>query len=125
MRIAVPNAQYIAFTGTPLLRNEQTKDWFALTYLSTTSLSVLKMELRRFRCTTKRDVPRVEQVNEDLVGDAAQILEDEDLTEEQKKKLDREYSTLLQVVRREDRLQEIAKHIVQHYPYRLNDRRRE
>ena len=37
-----------------------------------------------------------------------------------KKKLDREYSTLLQVVRREDRLREIARHIVQHYPYRLD-----
>ena len=68
----------------------------------------------------KKSVPRVEQINEDLVGDAAEILENEDLTEEQKKKLDKEYSTLLQVVRREDRLQEIAKHIVQHYPYRLN-----
>jgi len=28
MRIAIPNAQYIAFTGTPLLRSELTKDWF-------------------------------------------------------------------------------------------------
>jgi type I restriction enzyme, R subunit len=28
MRIALPNAQYIAFTGTPLLRSELTKDWF-------------------------------------------------------------------------------------------------
>src|SRR5690606_2502752 len=28
MRIGLPNAQYIAFTGTPLLRNELTKDKF-------------------------------------------------------------------------------------------------
>lgn len=119
MRIALPNAQYIAFTGTPLLRNEQTKDWFG-PYISEYNFAQSIEDGATVPLYYKKSVPRVEQVNEDLVGDAAEILEDENLTEEQKKKLDREYSTLLQVVRREDRLQEIAKHIVQHYPYRLN-----
>jgi type I restriction enzyme R subunit len=119
MRIAIPNAQYIAFTGTPLLRNEQTKDWFG-PYISEYNFAQSIEDGATVPLYYKKSVPRVEQVNEDLVGDAAQILEDENLTDEQKKKLDREYSTLLQVVRREDRLQEIAKHIVQHYPYRLD-----
>jgi len=119
MRIAIPNAQYIAFTGTPLLGNEQTKDWFG-PYVSEYNFAQSIEDGATVPLYYKKSVPRVEQVNEDLVGDAADILEDENLTEEQKKKLDREYSTLLQVVRREDRLQEIAKHIVQHYPYRLD-----
>jgi len=119
MRIAIPNAQYIAFTGTPLLRNEQTKDWFG-SYVSEYNFAQSIEDGATVPLYYKKSVPRVEQVNEDLVGDAAEILEDEHLNEEQKKKLDREYSTLLQVVRREDRLQEIAKHIVQHYPYRLD-----
>jgi len=119
MRIAIPNAQYIAFTGTPLLRNEQTKDWFG-PYISEYNFAQSIEDGATVPLYYKKSVPRVEQVNEDLIGDAAQILEDENLTEEQQKKLDREYSTLLQVVRREDRLQEIAKHIVQHYPYRLD-----
>lgn len=55
-----------------------------------------------------------------MVGEAAAILEEENLDEEQKKKLDKEYSTLLQVARREDRLQKIAEHIVKLYPYRLD-----
>lgn len=119
MRIAIPNAQFIAFTGTPLLRNEQTKDWFG-PYVSEYNFAQSIEDGATVPLFYKKSVPRVEQVNEDLVGDAAEILEEENLTEEQKKKLDREYSTLLQVVRREDRLQEIAKHIVQHYPYRLD-----
>ena len=119
MRIALPNAQYIAFTGTPLLRSELTKDWFG-PYVSEYNFAQSIEDGATVPLYYKKSVPRVEQINEDLVKDAARILENENLTEEAKRQLDREYSTLLQVVRREDRLQEIAKHIVQHYPYRLN-----
>ncbi len=119
MRIAIPNAQYIAFTGTPLLRNELTEDWFGQ-YVSEYNFAQSIEDGATVPLYYKKSVPRVEQVNEDLVGDAAEILEEENLSEEQQEKLDREYSTLLQVVRREDRLQEIAQHIVQHYPYRLD-----
>ncbi len=119
MRIGLPNGQYIAFTGTPLLRSELTKDWFGA-YVSEYNFAQSIEDGATVPLYYKKSVPRVEQINEDLVGDAAAILEEENLTDEQKKKLDKEYSTLLQVVRREDRLQEIAKHIVQHYPYRLN-----
>ncbi len=119
MRIALPNAQYIAFTGTPLLRSELTKDWFG-PYVSEYNFAQSIEDGATVPLFYKKSVPRVEQVNEDLVGDAAQILENENLSEEDKKKLDREYTTLFQVVKREDRLQEIAKHIVRHYPYRLN-----
>lgn len=119
MRIAMPNAQYIAFTGTPLLRSALTKDWFG-SYVSEYNFAQSIEDGATVPIYYKKSVPRVEQINEELVGDAAQILEDENLTDEQKEKLDKEYSTLLQVVRREDRLQEIAGHIVQHYPYRLD-----
>lgn len=119
MRIAMPNAQYIAFTGTPLLRNAQTEDWFG-PYVSEYNFAQSIDDGATVPLFYKKSVPRVEQVNEDLIGDAAKILEDENLSEEQKKKLDNEYSTLFQVVKRTDRLQEIAKHIVQHYPYRLD-----
>lgn len=119
MRIAIPNAQYMAFTGTPLLRNEMTKDWFG-PYVSEYNFAQSIEDGATVPLYYKKSVPRVEQANENLVGDAAQILEDENLSEEQKRKLDNEYSTLMEVVKREDRLQEIAQHIVQHYPYRLD-----
>lgn len=119
MRIGLPHAQYIAFTGTPLLRNEMTKDWFG-PYVSEYNFAQSIEDGATVSLFYKKSVPRVEQVHEDLVGAAAEILEDEYLSEEQRRKLDREYSTLLQVVRREDRLKEIARHIVRHYPYRLD-----
>ena len=119
MRIAIPNAQYIAFTGTPLLRSELTKDWFGA-YVSEYNFAQSIEDGATVPLFYKKSVPRVEQINEDLVGEAAEILEHEKLTEEQARKLDREYSTLLQVVKRPDRLQEVANHIVRHYPYRLD-----
>ncbi len=119
MRIALPNAQFIAFTGTPLLKNELTKDKFG-EYVSEYNFAQSIEDGTTVPLYYKKSVPKVEQVNQDLVGDAAAILEDENLSEEQKMKLDKEYSTLLQIVRRDDRLNEIAKHIVQHFPYRLD-----
>lgn len=119
MRIALPNAQFIAFTGTPLLRSKLTENWFG-GYVSEYNFAQSIEDGATVPLYYKKSVPRVEQVNENLVGEAAEILENEDLTEEQKEKLDREYSTLFQVVKREDRLLEVAKHIVQHYPHRLD-----
>ncbi|TRX33726.1 type I restriction endonuclease subunit R [Flavobacterium sp. ZT3R18] len=119
MRIGLPNAQYIAFTGTPLLKSELTKDWFGK-YISEYNFAQSIEDEATVPLYYRKSVPKVEQVNPDLVGEAAAILEDENLTEEQRKKLDREYSTLLNVVRRDDRLEEIAKHIVKHFPSRLD-----
>jgi type I restriction enzyme R subunit len=119
MRIGLPHAQYIAFTGTPLLKSELTKDWFG-GYVSEYNFAQSIEDGATVPIYYKKSVPRVEQVNEDLVKEAAEILENENLTDEQKKKLDKEYSTLLQVVRRDDRLEEIAMHIVKHFPYRLD-----
>jgi type I restriction enzyme R subunit len=119
MRIGLPRAQYIAFTGTPLLRSELTKEWFG-PYVSEYNFAQSIEDGATVPLYYKKSVPRVEQVNPDLVGEAAAILENENLSDEQKKKLDKEYSTLLNVVRRDDRLEEIAKHIVKHFPYRLN-----
>lgn len=119
MRIAMPNAQYIAFTGTPLLRSELTKEWFG-SYVSEYNFAQSIEDGATVPLYYKKSVPKVEQANPDLVKDAAEILENENLSEEQTKKLDKEYSTLLQVVRRDDRLEEIAKHIVKHFPYRLD-----
>jgi type I restriction enzyme R subunit len=119
MRIAIPNAQFMAFTGTPLLSNVLTKDWFG-SYVSEYNFAQSIEDGATVPLFYKKSVPQVEQINEDLIGDAAEILEEENLTEEQQKRLDREYSTLLEVVRRKDRLQEIAQHIVQHFPYRLD-----
>lgn len=75
MRIGLPCAQYIAFTGTPLLRNELTKDKFG-SYVSEYNFAQSIEDGATIPLYYKKSVPRVEQVNPDLVGDAAAILEE-------------------------------------------------
>jgi type I restriction enzyme R subunit len=119
MRIGLPNAQYIAFTGTPLFRDELTMDWFGPGLSEYNFLQSIE-DGATVPLYYKKNVPTVVNQNPDLIESAVAILDDENLTEEQRKKLDKEYSTLLHVVRRDDRLEEIARHIVQHFPYRLD-----
>jgi type I restriction enzyme, R subunit len=119
MRIALPNAQYIAFTGTPLLRNEQTNDKFG-GYVSEYNFAQSIEDGATVPIYYKKSVPTVVNENPDLITQAVAILDDENLSDKQREKLDKEYSTILNIVRRDDRLEEIAKHIVQHFPYRLD-----
>ncbi len=119
IKIALPNAQFIAFTGTPILKSGLTEQWFG-SYISEYNFAQSIEDGATVPLYYRKSVPSVEQVNEELVGDAAEILDSHDLNEEQQQKLDREYSTLFEVVKRDDRLDEVAKHIVKHFPSRLD-----
>ena len=119
MRIALPNAQRIAFTGTPILTNSLTKEWFG-DYVSEYNFAQSIADGATVPLYYKKAVPRVQNVNEELMEQAAEIVDKHDIDDEAKKRLDREYSTLVEVVTREDRLDEIAQHIVNHFPQRLN-----
>lgn len=119
LRIGLPNAQYIAFTGTPLLRTGLTEKWFG-DYVSEYNFAQSIEDGATVPLYYQKNVPKVEQVNDELVPEAAEILANEDLSESQLRKLEKEYSTLFAVVKREDRLKEIARHIANHFPYRLD-----
>ncbi|CAA6805017.1 MAG: Type I restriction-modification system, restriction subunit R (EC [uncultured Sulfurovum sp.] len=119
IRIALPNAQYLAFTGTPIVKKGLTEAWFG-SYISEYNFAQSIEDGATVPLYYKKSVPRVEQINDELVGEAGDILDKHDLSEEQQQKLDREYTTLFEVVKRDDRLNEIAKHIVQHFPSRLD-----
>lgn len=119
IRIALPNAQYLAFTGTPIVKKGLTEAWFGA-YVSEYNFAQSIEDGATVPLYYKKSVPRVEQINDELVGEAGEILDSHDLSEEQQAKLDREYTTLFEVVKRDDRLNEIAKHIVQHFPSRLD-----
>ncbi|MBV5342518.1 DEAD/DEAH box helicase family protein, partial [bacterium] len=58
MRIGLPNAQYIAFTGTPLLRSELTKDWFG-SYVSEYNFAQSIEDGATVPLYYKKSVPRV------------------------------------------------------------------
>lgn len=119
MRIALPNAQYIAFTGTPLLQNELTRNWFG-PYISEYNFAQSIEDGATVPLFYNKRVPQVLVANDNLDEDFSEILADENLTPEQQEKLEKEYSQILHVIKREDRLREIAHDIVKHFPYRLD-----
>lgn len=121
MRIALPNAQYMAFTGTPIFKNKLTKNWFGDCISKYDFLQAIE-DGATVPLFYKRGVPRVKQVNEELTDEVDELFNSENLTEEQIRKLEDEYATILEVVKRDDRLEEVAKHIVNHFPYRLDVR---
>lgn len=118
MRAGLPKAQYLAFTGTPLLgRERKTNDWFG-DYVSEYNFSQSMDDGATVPLFYKKRVPEVLNQNEDLSDEFYEILEDENLDEAQQEKLERRFATELQVIKRDDRLETIARDLVYHFPRR-------
>jgi len=118
MRAGLPNAQYLAFTGTPLLgRERKTNEWFG-DYVSEYNFSQSMDDGATVPLFYKKRVPEVLNQNDDLSDEFYEILEDENLDEVQQEKLERRFATELQVIKRDDRLETIARDLVYHFPRR-------
>jgi type I restriction enzyme R subunit len=118
MRKGLPNAQYIAFTGTPLLgRERKTNAWFG-DYISEYNFAQSTDDGATVPLFYEKRVPEVLLQNEDLSDEFYQILEDENLDEKQKEKLEKEFSKEIEIIKRDDRLDKISRDIVYHFPRR-------
>lgn len=118
MRTGLKNAQYIAFTGTPLLGSKQlTENWFGKTISEYNFKQSIADESTVPLFYHKR-VPQVLLQNNDIDDDLAEIVVDEELTAEQQDKLEREFAQEMSVLKADDRLEIIAKDIVYHFPRR-------
>jgi type I restriction enzyme R subunit len=118
MRAGLPNAQYLAFTGTPLLgRERKTNAWFG-DYVSEYNFQQSMDDGATVPLFYTKRVPQVLIQNEDLSEEFYEILEDENLDEAQQEKLEKKFSTEMEVIKRDDRLETIAKDIVYHFPRR-------
>jgi type I restriction enzyme, R subunit len=123
MRKGLPNAQYFAFTGTPILGSGdhlykgKTYDWFG-GYISQYNFAQSIDDGATVPLFYQKRVPEVLIQNDNLSEEFYQILEDENLDEKEMEKLEKEYSTEIQVIKRDDRLDKIAADIVKHFPSR-------
>jgi type I restriction enzyme, R subunit len=118
MRAGLPNAQYLAFTGTPLLgRDRKTNEWFG-DYVSEYNFSQSMDDGATVPLFYKKRVPEVLNQNDDLSDEFYDILEDEDLDDAQQAKLETKFAKELEVIKRPDRLETIAKDVVYHFPRR-------
>lgn len=118
MRTGLPNAQYIAFTGTPLLGSKRlTHAWFG-GYVSEYNFAQSVKDNATVPLYYVKRVPEVVLENKFLNDDFAEILEDENLTEAEQKRLENHYSKELEVIKRDDVLDAVARYIVEHFPRR-------
>ncbi|AWK51619.1 deoxyribonuclease [Clostridium beijerinckii] len=118
LRIGLPNAQFIAFTGTPLLGSKKlTNSWFG-DYVSEYNFAQSIEDNATVPLYYTKRVPEVELKNDFLNSDFAEVLEEENLTETEQKRLENHYAKELEVLKRDDRLDTIANDIVYHFPRR-------
>ncbi|MGE0133465.1 MAG: type I restriction endonuclease subunit R [Blastocatellales bacterium] len=118
MRRGLPNANYLAFTGTPLLgRGRKTNEWFG-DYVSEYNFKQSMDDGATVPLFYEKRVPEVLIQNEDLSEEFYEILEDENLDDTQQAKLEKKFTQELEVIKRDDRLETIAKDIVYHFPRR-------
>ncbi|APZ41805.1 type I restriction endonuclease subunit R [Acidihalobacter ferrooxydans] len=118
MRRGLPNAQYLAFTGTPLLgRERKTNAWFG-DYVSEYNFQQSMDDGATVPLYYEKRVPEVLIQNESLSDEFYEILEDENLDEAQQTKLEKRFAQEVEVIKRDDRLETLAKDIVYHFPRR-------
>ncbi len=118
MRIAIPNANFIAFTGTPLLGAKRlTNQWFG-NYVSIYDFKQSVDDGATVPLYYSRRVPEVGLTNNFLDEDIVGVIEQNDLNEKESTLVEDSHSKILEVIKREDRLKKIAKDIAHHFPRR-------
>ena len=114
----LPNANYIAFTGTPLLGSRRlTNQWFG-DYVSEYNFAQAIEDGNTVPLFYSRRVPEVGLTNDWLDTDIDQICEEEELNNREKELLENSSSRIMEVIKREERLDRIAKDIAHHFPRR-------
>lgn len=118
MRTALPNANFIAFTGTPLLGTKRlTNQWFG-DYVSEYNFAQSVEDGSTVPLFYSRRVPEVGLENDFLDDDVVDIIEEENLNEDETRLLENASSRILEVIKRDDRLDKVAQDIAYHFPRR-------
>jgi len=115
MRSAIPNAAFIAFTGTPLLVGEEkTREVFG-DYVSVYNFQQSVEDKATVPLYYENRIPELQLANKDFREEMTRLLEDAELDEKQEAKVAREFSREYHLITRNDRLEKIAKDIVSHF----------
>lgn len=115
MRTALPNAAFIAFTGTPLIVGEElTRKTFG-DYVSVYNFKQSIDDNATVPLFYENRIPEVQLKESDMKEGLERILEEAMLSPEQEEKLQREFSREYHIITRDDRLEKIAEDIVKHF----------
>jgi type I restriction enzyme, R subunit len=115
MRRALPNAAFIAFTGTPLIAGEEkTKEVFG-DYVSIYNFRQSVEDGATVPLYYENRIPELQLTNQDLNRDLEDLIDQADLDEAQQRKLEREFGREYHLITRDERLEAIAADLVRHY----------
>lgn len=115
MRRALPNAMFLAFTGTPLIAGEErTREVFG-DYVSIYDFQQSIEDGATVPLYYENRTPELHLINPDLNEEIYTVIEDAELDEEQEAKLARELGRQYYLITRDDRLDVVAKDVAQHF----------
>lgn len=118
MRKALPNANFVAFTGTPLLGSKKlTNQWFGKC-VSEYNFKESVDDQSTVPLFYSKRVPDVELENNYLDDDILDIIEEENLNSDEERILENSTSRVLEVIKRDSRIDTVARDIAYHFPRR-------
>jgi type I restriction enzyme R subunit len=115
MRNALPNARFIGFTGTPLIVGEElTREVFG-DYVSVYNFADSMADHATVPLYYENRIPQLVIDNPSFGDDLMAVVEEADLDEAQERQLARALGQQYQLITRDDRLDAVAKDIVDHF----------
>lgn len=115
MRNALPNAAFLAFTGTPLMAGEEkTKATFG-DYVSIYNFRQSIEDGATVPLYYENRIPELQLTNDHLKEDLEDLIDAADLNEEQEKKLERQFAREYHLITRDERLEKVAEDLVAHF----------
>jgi type I restriction enzyme R subunit len=115
MRTALPNAAFLAFTGTPLIVGEEKTRQVFGDYISVYDFQQSVADGATVPLYYENRIPELQLVNDNLNEDMERLLEEAELDEAQEQKLEREFAREYHLITRDDRLEAVAKDLVAHF----------
>ena len=115
MRLALPNASFLGFTGTPLIvGEEQTRQVFG-DYVSIYNFRDSIADGATVPLYYENRIPELQLTNEDFDDELEDLLEEAALDDAQEKAVARRFSQQYELITRPQRLAEIAADLVHHF----------
>jgi type I restriction enzyme R subunit len=115
MRNALPNAGFLGFTGTPLIAGEErTREVFG-DYVSVYNFAASVADHATVPLYYENRIPQLQIANPTFGDDLMAIVEEADLDEVEDRQLARTLGQQYELITRDDRLDAVAKDIVDHF----------
>jgi type I restriction enzyme R subunit len=118
MRRALPNAAFLAFTGTPLIVGEEKTRQVFGDYVSVYDFHQSVVDHTTVPLYYENRIPELQLLNDNLNEDMERLLEEAELDDAQEKALEREFAREYHLITRNDRLEAVAKDLVTHFTER-------